>query len=222
MTASNGGPRQPTDRSGTWSPGAIRYEPNSYWAPQDYETSPPLAGSKHGMRWALVTVLVALLLGGTAALMFVEMRHHHHADGPVDQSACAVETAPAGASPAAIAYVAAVNKTVPAREQLTATIKSQGGMIYHLDLRSEAQIDSAFLDDLRAIRFPSDASPVATAFESDLGAYIELLHVSFANPGYFAAHPDVTASLDSERSADAAQLRDVLGLPPSNCAFLRP
>lgn len=170
------------------------------------------------------TVAVVLLVVGLAGC-----RYPLHWDGAstggatsaVGQGDCS-PAAPAGASEAAVAYLAAVDAATPAWQAVDATLRSEGYVTHRDDLLSQVDADAPFLTALRAIDFPPAAAPAAQDLIAAVQAYDDFLTTAYDNEGYMAGHMNTDATLNDARAASSARLRDALGLPASSCVYNRP
>ncbi|MFC4616582.1 hypothetical protein ACFO3K_17780 [Cellulomonas algicola] len=193
--------------------------------------------TSHPARAARAALVAALALPMLAACAFVvplstdqaapadrgapaDRAARAHREAPADP--CAPEVAPPGSSPAAVAYLAAVEATSADRMALSDRIESQGRKLYDVDLATEVAIDERFLVDLRAITFPPEVRPEADAFEAALVAYLDFVRTAAAQPGYYGEHPDVATAVNNARGSAGSALRDALDLPPNGCVVNRP
>lgn len=135
---------------------------------------------------------------------------------------CPTTPAPASASPAAIAYLQAVDGATPGWNKIDATLASENDITHHNDLLSEITVDTGFRDSLTQIAFPPQIAPDATALTDALDNYIQFLSTAALNHGYLAQHATDDYQLNEARSEASGQLRQDLGLPPSTCRYRRP
>ncbi|WP_199423380.1 hypothetical protein [Actinotalea solisilvae] len=163
------------------------------------------------LRTAVVGLLVAATLTG-CALTPVAPQAATQCDPP----------APPGVSQAAQAYANATHEALLDRIELSDTIAAQNMMMSLDDMRRAAEIDQAFLADVRAIRFPEGAAAPAQDFIAAVEAEDEFLLTAAAQDGWYGAHLAERGRLDEERGAASRALRDALGLPASGCRLTLP
>ena len=129
---------------------------------------------------------------------------------------------PAGASEAAVAYLAAVNAATPAWQAVDDRIVGSGFRVDSDDLVAQADADEPFILTLEEIDFPDEVDPLAAELIHALLDYREFLQATlttaFQDPTYGAQ----TMALQERRSAASGALREALGIPPSTCAYHRP
>lgn len=130
--------------------------------------------------------------------------------------------APAGASPAAQQYAAAAHTALIARMELSATIEAQNNMMSLDDMRTEADIDHAFVMSVAAIPFPDDVAGYVTDFVRAVKDDDAFLLRAAAEQGYYDGHRDERETLLVERGRAGAALREALGLPQSGCMLSLP
>ena len=90
------------------------------------------------------------------------------------------------------------------------------------DMRRAAEIDQAFLVDVRAIRFPEGAAAPAQDFIAAVEAEDEFLLTAAGQDGWYGAHLAERDRLGEERGAASQVLREALGLPASGCQLNLP
>jgi len=163
----------------------------------------------------LAVVLTPVALGVVAAVVMPAILDAR------GQGQC-VESAPAGASADAVAYVDAVNRVTPARVALSEAIADAGHMVSAEHVAAAVAIDDAFLTDLRAIPFAPVARPAAERMVGAVESYRGLMVRSLEEPGYLAGHPDEDDAVNVERARAGEELRTALGLPQSKCVLNRP
>jgi hypothetical protein len=132
------------------------------------------------------------------------------------------DSAPAGASPATLAYVAASNAVVPQWTAVSRAIGENGGKARPEDFLSEMNADSQLLDRLDEIRFPGRTAALAADFETSLRGYVLQLG-RIIRRGATAPATATLARLYRRRAATSSLLRSALGLSPGYaCQWLRP
>lgn len=159
---------------------------------------------------ALTGLMAAAALSGCAAAL--PQRTQVLCDPPV----------PAGASTAAQAYAEATHDALQHRVALSDKIASQDMMMSLDDMRTAAKIDQDFLVEVRAIRFPAEASASAEAFVAAVEADGAFLLRAAGEDGYYGVHAAERDRLDATRLDASRELRADLGLPPSGCALNLP
>ncbi len=175
---------------------------------------------------ALTVATAASVLGGCATLATLGAGAVVAAGAPgatlEPDAPCVPVPPPAGASPAAVAYVEAVNAAMPSWQAIDDTVTAAGFVVHRDDLLAQVQADAPFAQAVVAIDFPPEAEPAASEFLTALVAYDAFLQYGYDNEGHVAAHTDELMHLGQERARTSAALRDALRLPPANCAFDRP
>jgi hypothetical protein len=130
--------------------------------------------------------------------------------------------ATSGRSPAARAYIDAVNRAIPRWQKVSDTLAAEGYVTHREDLLAQGQADASFLADLRRISFPADNRPLSNNLISWIEQYDAFLTTASQQHGYRAAHQQQDDILNNGRASASALLRLTLGLPQSNCASNRP
>lgn len=129
--------------------------------------------------------------------------------------------APAGASEAALGYMAAIDKATPGWRQVDENIRTTGDT-HRDDLPIQVRADRGFVDALGKLDWPVDAEGTAEELIAIVGEYDDMLMAGYETQGFLAEHRDQVGQLDSVRAATSGLLRDLLGLQPSRCTFWRP
>ncbi len=132
------------------------------------------------------------------------------------------DSAPPGASPATLAYIAASNAVVPQWTAVSRAMGENGGKARPQEFLSEINADSQLLDHLDEIRFPGRTAVLAADFETSLWEYVlqlgRMIHQGATAPA--------TATLERlylRRAATSSVLRSALGLSPRYaCQWLLP
>lgn len=189
-------------------------------APYGYGFAPPPPPRRRGVGVvvALVVVVVVLVLGAVVAAVVLPVALSQR----TALAPCGTETAPSGAGADAIAYVEAVNRTTPARQELSDTIADAGMRMSTDDLVTAVELDDLFLADLRAITFAPASQPAARRMVVAVEDYQAFVQRAIDEPGYLDAHRDEDAAVNRERAAAGEELRTALGLAQSGCVFNRP
>jgi hypothetical protein len=131
------------------------------------------------------------------------------------------QTPPPGASSEARAYLAAANAVYPRWTAVTRTLQSQGGHVLRRDLAPQIEADREFKARLERIHFTGAAAAAAAELDQILGSYIATL-TQLQGTAVMQLETSEAPLLDERRAEASAQLRTVLGLPPSSCDILRP
>jgi hypothetical protein len=143
-------------------------------------------------------------------------------DAPAgDFPACGTDPAAAG-SPAALAYVEAVNASTPAWTAIDQKIHDAGEQIYFDDLTSQIASDEPFVAAVEAVEFPADAAPVAADLVAAVRAYDDYLRATLQAGDFSDDYRETSLGLKEERAQSSSRLRDVLNLPEGPCWYLRP
>jgi hypothetical protein len=130
--------------------------------------------------------------------------------------------APAAASAAALAYVAATNAVIPQWNAVSVAIGQNGGKARPQDFVTEENADSQLLGRLGGIKFSGNAASLAADFESYVRSYVLKLQLVLRQ-GPTASAMTTLGQLDRQRTAASSRLRAALGLSPSfPCQWLRP
>lgn len=128
---------------------------------------------------------------------------------------------PAGASEAALGYMAAIDKATPGWRQVDENIRTTGDT-HRNDLPIQVRADRGFVDALGKLHWPVEAEGTAEELIAIIGEYDDMLMAGYETQGFLAEHRDQVGQLDSVRAATSGMLRDLLGLQPSRCTFWRP
>jgi Protein of unknown function (DUF2510) len=181
------------------------------------------------MRYRLLSfagVLIAAVLVATTVL-----HTHSHASslgaigsGTVDPATdddC-LDGPTKGPSVAATEYLDAVAAAMPEWMRVDATLAAQNGVVYARDIAGELSADATFLGQLQPITFPVVAAGSGQRLITAVQGYDTLIRAGEAGGGYLSAHRTQESALLQQRSAASGELRQVLGLPPSQCTLLRP
>ena len=131
-------------------------------------------------------------------------------------------TAPAGASPAAVAYMAAIEASTPSWLAIHNKLQAQVDILRGDDLVAEYQADSDFVLALEAIDFPPDVTPAASDLIYSILDYLTFLNETINKRAIDEAYGPRDEALLAARGTAAAHLREVLQLPPGNCGYRRP
>jgi hypothetical protein len=132
------------------------------------------------------------------------------------------DSAPPGASPATLAYVAASNAVVPQWTAVSRAIGADGGKARPQDFLSEMNADSQLLARLDEIRFRGRTAALAADFETSLRGYVLQLG-RIIRQGATAPATATLERLYRQRAATSSLLRSALGLSPGYaCQWLRP
>ena len=143
--------------------------------------------------------------------------------GPVERDGVAcVAPAPAGASEAAVAYVAAVAAATPGWAAVDEHIVGHSPLVYDIDLVAQVQADALFLTGLGATPLQAEAAPVIDDLAGAVLAYDDALTSASRDMAHYGDHLDGIKVLSQARADASARVRDALGLPASSCAFHRP
>ena len=130
-------------------------------------------------------------------------------------------TAPAGASPAAVAYVAALDHAWPAWLVISNRITAQGDTVYGPDVEAQWSADDAFTLEIEAIDWPDDVRPAASTFIYAMVAFVNFLGETIAKHTIDAGYTAKDDELLDARAAASATLRTALQLPASGCTIQR-
>lgn len=142
--------------------------------------------------------------------------------GSAATASCGAEEAPPGSSPAAHAYVEAINAGVPALRAVGDKIAAQGLRMYPEDLQAQVAADAPFLRTVRSIDYPDEAVPAARAFVVAVRKYDRYMDEVATSGTFPESFTEVDALLNDQRSAASANLRASLGLGEPLCGFYRP
>ena len=207
-----------------WDPPAAA-TPYPSWAQQPMHPGLPVhpvgAPRRRVRVWAIAAAVPLVVVAAGIAVAGLGLINHHRAPLIV-VAGCPTAPAPAGASPAAIAYLQAVERSTPGWNKIDATLASENDITHHDDLLSEITVDTGFRNSLTQIAFPPQVAPDATALTDALDSYIQFLSTAALNHGYLAQHATDDYQLNEARSEASGQLRQALGLPPSTCGYRRP
>jgi hypothetical protein len=138
------------------------------------------------------------------------------------QASCE-QSAPAGASQQAIDYLNVVNAGDPGWVEVSQIIENNDGQYNLQVLQIEAQTDKQELSGLQAIDFTGSSAPLASQLESALSSYISDVDSAASSPDL--GDSTLQAAMDNAdtlRSDASSALRQSLGLPQSDCSFMRP
>src|SRR5690606_2660577 len=127
-------------------------------------------------------------------------------------SSCGAEEAPSGSSPAAHAYVEAINAGTPAWQAVGEAIAEQGLRMHPEDLQAQVAADAPFLRTVRSIDYPAEALPAARTFVVAVRKYDRYMAEVAASGTFPESFTEVDALLNDQRSAASASLRASLGL----------
>ncbi len=132
------------------------------------------------------------------------------------------DSAPPGASPATLAYVAATNAVIPQWNAVSHAIGENGGMARPQDFLSEVDADSQLLGRLDEVSFAGHTASLAADFELYVRSYVVKLQ-TVVRHGPTTTAMATLGQLDRKRAAASRLLRVALGLSPSyTCQWLRP
>lgn len=196
------------------------------WSPPPAGVSPAAPPPAYGDRRrdpVVPVVLVAAALG-LVAFVAVLVLTVTTTLGAVSAAAgsCEPETPPRGAGADAVAYLDAVNRTGPERLLLSDQIEAAGYRVTVTELVWAADIDEAFLNEVRAIDFSPAARPAADAFVAAVEDYQGFVVRSAQDPEYLAAHADEQTAVNAARARAGENLRTALALPQATCMLNRP
>ena len=210
-------PQQPYGQQPSSSQQYQQYGPQpSYPQPyqQPYQGFPPPRRHSRALPWLIGTGVLAVVafMVGAAVQVFL-----------VNHAPCGGERAPFGASPAAVAYVRAVNASSPAWTTMSKTIVDQGYKVRPDQLVIQIQADQTFVTALEGIPFSSSEQAAAQSLITSIGQYDAFLQTSSETPGYLSANLAEDDSLQNAREAASGELRRALRLPlTTSCAYHRP
>jgi hypothetical protein len=213
------GPRPPQ-----WGPPAPQWgPPPAQWgAPPQFGPPPPGSGGLSGLAWAAIAVAVVMAIG-LATVVAVGVVHAVR-NGPAVNAASCQEPIPAGASPAATAFLNDLNTGYVGCTAVSRSLRDEHYEVHLDDLVTEQTTDEAFLSTLERIKFTGAAkgTGVAAEYISVVDQYVQALATAINQYGYYASDHQQFLSLDVSRSALAAELRADLDLPAAKCTVLRP
>lgn len=129
---------------------------------------------------------------------------------------------PASASPAAVAYVHALNMAAPGWAAVSAKLAAENRYPHLSDMAPEIAADGTFLTYLRQIHFPAGDVATATKLINAITAYRSLLTAAQQNWPLFDQQASQRQQVTDARSAASSQLRTLLGLPQAVCGYWRP
>jgi hypothetical protein len=129
---------------------------------------------------------------------------------------------PAGASPAATAYVHALNMAAPSWAAVSAKLAAEGRYTHLSDLAPQAAADQSFLTYLRQITFPAGEVATANTLISAVARYRDMLLAEAKDFSLFDQQSAERQRITDIRSAASSQLRAELGLPQTTCGYWRP
>lgn len=133
------------------------------------------------------------------------------------------QSPPAGASQQAVEYLNAVNAGDAGWSQVTQIIDDNNGQYNLQALEVELQTDKQELKQVQAIDFTGSSAAIAEQFESALSSYIADVQTAASSSDLGDASLQTAMGNESGLRSDASSaLRQSLGLPQSNCSFLRP
>jgi hypothetical protein len=139
----------------------------------------------------------------------------------VDASSCQ-ESIPAGASPAATAFLNALNSSYVGWTQISRSLVAEHYHVHLDDLQTEYSIDTQFVATVQQIPFTGAASATAQQYIAVVNDYLTALKAAIFQFTYYDSDHARFVQLDATRSALSHQLRSELGLPSSRCSVLRP
>ena len=181
---------------------------------QPYQGFPPPRRHSRALPWLIglgVLVVIGFMVGAAVQVLLV-----NHAP-------CGAERAPFGASPAAVAYVHAVNASSPSWTTMSKTIADQGYKVRPDQLTIQVEADQTFVTALEGISFSASEQAAAQSLITSIDQYDAFLQTSSETPGYLSANLAEDDSLQNAREAASGDLRRSLGLPlTTGCAYHRP
>lgn len=181
---------------------------------QPYQGFPPPRRRSRGLPWLIglgVLVVIGFMVGAAVQVFLV-----NHAP-------CGAERAPFGASPAAAAYVRAVNASSPSWTTMSKTIVDQGYKVRPDQLMIQVQADRTFVTALKGISFSASEQGAAQSLITSIEQYDAFLQTSAQTPGYLSAHLAEDGALQDAREAASGDLRRALHLPlTTGCGYHRP
>lgn len=142
-----------------------------------------------------------------------------HAPTPTATASVVPSSAPSAVGQA---YLAAVAAATPGWKAVDAQMAARGGLIHREDLLAEVDADATFLAGLRAITFPAESLPAATALIQAVQDYDSFLMARYENYDPCGCDMAKDDALQQTRSNRSAHLREVLGLPASTASYFRP
>jgi hypothetical protein len=222
-------------------PGAVGLPAYASYYPQTYPT-PGLYGSheappRRASNRVRTIRLISFGLSGIAVIVIlvlvVNQGHGTNSRGSAQGSIAATGGDPAtdddcldgptaGPSPAATQYLDAAAAAMPEWMRVDATLAAQNGVVYSRDIAGEVSADTTFLAQLQPIQFPASIAATGQQLITAVRGYDSLITSGESGHGYLAAHFAQETRLLQQRSQASGQLRQVLGLPPSQCTLLRP
>lgn len=129
---------------------------------------------------------------------------------------------PDDASPAAVAYLYALDAARPNWSAISAKIYADHRIAHVSDMAPQVAADGIFLTALRRIQFPAADVPTADQLMNAVAAYRNLLLQDENDWPLYAQQTNQRQQITDLRSAATARLRVLVGLPQSNCGYWRP
>jgi hypothetical protein len=182
---------------------------------------PPGRGGLSGLAWTGIGLGIAAFVALVAVLAFAVV--HGIKNAPAVSAASCQEAIPPGASPQAAAFLTDLNAAYVGWTQVSQSLVSEHYVVHLDDLINTETTDNAFLAKVGRIKFTGAALATGIAHEYiyTVSEYDSQLQTAIEY-GPQAEDRQEIATLDSSRSALAAQLRSALALPPARCNLIRP
>jgi hypothetical protein len=129
---------------------------------------------------------------------------------------------PIGASPAAAAYVHAIDLAKPGWAAVSTKLYAENRKADLVDVTLQADADGKFLTALQKIKFPAAAAPTAIQLETSLATYRRLLLSDVKNFAFYDKQAAARVQSATIRSAANTRLRSLPGIPAATCGYLHP
>lgn len=180
---------------------------------QPYQAFPPPRRHSRALPWLIALGVVVSVAIMVAVALPVALRN---------TARCGSERAPLGASPAAVAYVHAINASTPEWMAMSKTIADQGYKVKPEQMTMQLAADQKFVTALKGIQFPAAQQPAAQNLITAVEQYDAFVQTASENPGFLSEHQADDQALNNNRAAASSVLRQQLHLPASRCSYNRP
>jgi hypothetical protein len=170
-------------------------------------------------------VVIGLAIAAVVAFFALAVVHVHFfafSTGPADSAASCQESVPPGASPAAAAYLKALNTGYIGWTQVSRSLQAENGEVHLDDLKNEAATDASLILTVQTIKFSGPVAATAKQYIQVVNEYVSQLVTAVDHYGYYSSNHEQFTELGNARQALAQQMRQDLDLPAGKCTVLRP
>ena len=186
--------------------------------PPPWGPPPSGRGGLSGLAWTGIAIAVTIV----GALFAVAVLRVFASGGSAFSATSCQQSAPAGASPAAVSYMNALNTGYVGWTQVSRSLRAEGGEVHLNDLKNEATTDASFILTVQTITFTGPAAVTAKQYIQVVNAYVNQLTIAVDHYGYYSSNIQEFRQLADARQVLALQLRQELDLPAPSCTVLRP